>query len=946
MAEMEMDIPLAEELEWLESSTLHNEEFPEEDEEELLHPSTTTTTTTPAVAHPSDAPPLSPSLQTSRKRPWVSDIDSEEKRSKMSAPEDGDDEEWLRYSPSKDPVGGLASVAVGAVEPDELPQAAAPEEMFLSRFASEIDGDCVPVTGPRGDRVYAKMTDEATGAAPRRLTLHRSGLLSEPIHVLMEMVEREALTKALQESTESPADTLHATNPVSEQLWPEKYAPKSFTELLSDEQTNREVLLWLKQWDSSVFGSQIRATSDDVLAALRRHSSMTQHQKTFDNNSVFGKKLTPLNDQLFKQPKDADHKNDNLKDTSELWTKKSKAINTPEQKVLLLCGPPGLGKTTLAHVAAIHSGYRVVEINASDDRSSSTIESKILDVVQMNSVMADARPKCLVIDEIDGALGEGKGAVDVILKMVGAEKKPAVSNRDSSPDSALGKNAKKRHKTTNLSRPVICICNDLYAPALRPLRQIAKVHTFVQPAVTRVVNRLKYICKKEGYKTSSVALTALAEYTECDIRSCLNTLQFLNKKKEALNILEVDSQVVGRKDMSKSAFDVWKEVFQKKGKHDRKSINGCGTHRDFGFLDSLISNRGDYELTMDGIHENFLQLCYHDPVMQKSVRCLDVIGVSDSFLRYTMRTQQMSLHAYQPCIAITISRLIAQIEKPNIEWPKSLQRGRAMHIEKKDLLRSWHYKISPYISRHMSNEAFVEDVVSPLLHVLSPLTLRPVALHLLSEREKEDLTQLVDTMVSYSIAYKTSKPESLMVSQKHGSSSDASIFSFDPPIDEFVNFKGYESGHAVLSLATKQIVMHEMEMHRILMGSGAKLVDANGERNNGNYDPTVTSKPFSSAMHSSPESNREIPKVSSTLEVKNSSNAGMKIKNYRDTKRSSCQHTNFFDRFKGPSKDSKNLGNAAQKQGAKDRNLHPLLFKYNEGFTNAVKRPVRVRELI
>ena len=34
----------------------------------------------------------------------------------------------------------------------------------------------------------------------------------------------------------------------------------------------------------------------------------------------------------------------------------------------LLYGPPGLGKTTLAHVVANHAGYKVVEINASDDR--------------------------------------------------------------------------------------------------------------------------------------------------------------------------------------------------------------------------------------------------------------------------------------------------------------------------------------------------------------------------------------------------------------------------------------------------------------------------------------------------------------------------------------------------------------------------------------------------
>lgn len=38
----------------------------------------------------------------------------------------------------------------------------------------------------------------------------------------------------------------------------------------------------------------------------------------------------------------------------------------------------------------------ILQINASDERSASAIETRILDVVQMNSVTADSRPKCLV----------------------------------------------------------------------------------------------------------------------------------------------------------------------------------------------------------------------------------------------------------------------------------------------------------------------------------------------------------------------------------------------------------------------------------------------------------------------------------------------------------------------------------------------------------------------
>lgn len=67
------------------------------------------------------------------------------------------------------------------------------------------------------------------------------------------------------------------------------------------------------------------------------------------------------------QPVLGKKKNDDEEDTEEVDGK-----GYPMKRIALLSGPPGLGKTTLAHIAARHAGYNVVEVNASDERSPDT----------------------------------------------------------------------------------------------------------------------------------------------------------------------------------------------------------------------------------------------------------------------------------------------------------------------------------------------------------------------------------------------------------------------------------------------------------------------------------------------------------------------------------------------------------------------------------------------
>lgn len=285
------------------------------------------------------------------------------------------------------------------------------------------DGDFQSVTLATGERYYLSVKEPSTSLVKHEVKFGElcgvsyANLKEQAFMEQAKLNPEEPDQIRLSETDDSGCESMDEENS-RKCLWVEKFKPKSYLELLSDDGTNRILLKWLKLWDQVVFGKVKKAK--------------VRKPKEEDKNDKFGKWKKFSNVPEVQEELDEYHR--------------------PTQKVALLHGPPGLGKTTLAHVIARHAGYNVVEMNASDDRALQTFRAKLEAATQMQSVSAkDRRPNCLIIDEIDGS------PVQTINHLV-----TLIS----------GKQTKKGSKRGEvLKRPIICICNDLYVPALRPLKQ-------------------------------------------------------------------------------------------------------------------------------------------------------------------------------------------------------------------------------------------------------------------------------------------------------------------------------------------------------------------------------------------------------------------------------------------------------------------------------------------
>jgi len=186
-------------------------------------------------------------------------------------------------------------------------------------------------------------------------------------------------------------------------------------------------------------------------------------------------------------------------------------------KPILLVGPPGIGKTTIANLSGKQFGYDMISLNASDVRSKSRIFEVLNPVLGNISVLGSPM---IFVDEVDGIHGRADfGGAEALIKIL---KEPTV--------------------------PIVLAANSDTSTKMKSIKKATKTIYF-RPLPPRLLRlHLENILKMEGEKLSPGSLIKVIADSRGDIRSMINSAQALvggfdPQTEKSFEILDVESGV-------------------------------------------------------------------------------------------------------------------------------------------------------------------------------------------------------------------------------------------------------------------------------------------------------------------------------------------------------------------------------------------------------------------
>ncbi|PTB79406.1 DNA replication factor C, large subunit [Trichoderma longibrachiatum ATCC 18648] len=251
------------------------------------------------------------------------------------------------------------------------------------------------------------------------------------------------------------------------------------------------------------------------------------------------------------------------------------------ERAIIISGPPGIGKTTAAHLAAKLEGYDVLESNASDTRSKKLVEAGLSDVMNNTSLLGffagdgksvstEKKKIVLIMDEVDGMSAGDRGGVGALAKFC---------------------------RKTEV--PLILICNERRLPKMKPFDHVAFDIRFNRPTVDQVRSRIMTICHREGLKMPPPVVDALIEGSNKDIRQIINMIGTAKLDQSTMNF-----------DQTKSMSKAWeKHVVLKPWDICQKMLGGglFAPASKATLNDKIELYFNDHEFSYLMIQENYLQ---------------------------------------------------------------------------------------------------------------------------------------------------------------------------------------------------------------------------------------------------------------------------------------------------------------------------------------------------